>query len=184
MHDRFERRLLGSEGRAMWKSRLLIGGTLLLALTLAVARIWQQPPTIDSGETAHTWPIVTHMLQGEGYTVCFPQYFPFCNQANQETGQREPIPVLLFAGIALFSHSSLLVASLINVLIIAVVSVFYMAVNSMVRYLVPVMPLTIVLSAIGVASLWRLLPSAVSIFETRRFISRCMSQTGLHDKRL
>ena len=90
---------------------------LVAALFLALARIWVQPPTTTSGETGHTWPIVVNLLHGRGYSLCLPQFFPFCPAENQLTAQREPLPVLVFAGVGFLTHSSLVAASLVNVLI-------------------------------------------------------------------
>lgn len=103
----------------------IVGAALLLALV----RIWAQPPTLATGETAHTWPIVENLVGGRGYSACFPQYFPFCNNVNQATAQREPVPVLIFAGVALLSHSSLVVASLVNVVVYlaTLIAIFWLA---------------------------------------------------------
>lgn len=97
--------------------RLLLALLLILALALALDafRIWQEPPTPTSGETAHTWPIVLHLAHGQGYTACFHVYFPFCGPGNAETAQREPLPVLVFVGVAHLTSDSLLAAAIVNI---------------------------------------------------------------------
>lgn len=88
---------------------------LALALAIDGVRIWQEPPTATSGETAHTWPIALHLAHGRGYTACFPSYFPLCRSGDAQTAQREPLPVLVFAGLALLTGDSLLAAAIFNV---------------------------------------------------------------------
>ena len=91
---------------------VLIAG---LALALDVAIIINQPPTINSGETSHWWPLISNLIQGRGYAMCEPEYFPFCNPSNQLTASREPVPVFIFAVVALLANQPFLAASIIEV---------------------------------------------------------------------
>jgi 4-amino-4-deoxy-L-arabinose transferase-like glycosyltransferase len=86
-----------------------------LALALNIAIIINQPPTIQSGEMGHWWPIISNLIHGRGYTMCEPEYFPFCNPSNQLTASREPVPVLIFAVVALLTNQSFLAASILEV---------------------------------------------------------------------
>jgi 4-amino-4-deoxy-L-arabinose transferase-like glycosyltransferase len=65
------------------------------------------PPVPDAGENDTWWAIALNLVHGEGYSLCPTRYFPFCGPANRTTATREPLPVLLFAGIALLSGESL-----------------------------------------------------------------------------
>ena len=65
------------------------------------------PPAPNAGENDTWWVIALNVAHGDGYSLCPTQYFPFCGPSNQMTATREPLPVLLFAGIALISGESL-----------------------------------------------------------------------------
>jgi len=88
---------------------------LLLALVVDAGWLWSHPPSVDSGETSHWWPIVVNVAQGRGYSGCFPEYFPFCGPANQVTAAREPVPVLLFAAVERLTTESLLPAVVLEI---------------------------------------------------------------------
>ena len=88
---------------------------LLFALVVDAGWLWTHPPSLDSGETSHWWPIVVNVAQGRGYSGCFPEYFPFCGPANQVTAAREPVPVLLFAAVASLTTESLLPAVVVEI---------------------------------------------------------------------
>ncbi|HEX6035556.1 MAG TPA: glycosyltransferase family 39 protein [Anaerolineales bacterium] len=75
------------------------------------------PPAPDAGENDTWWAIALNLANGEGYSLCITRYFPFCGPANQTTATREPLPVLLFAGIALLSGESLWAAVIAELLI-------------------------------------------------------------------
>jgi len=47
--------------------------------------------------------------------MCEPEYFPFCNPSNQLTASREPVPVFIFAVVALLTNQSFLAASILEV---------------------------------------------------------------------
>ena len=78
-----------------------LGGILVLQL---------RPPTMALGETASWWTTSLNLIHGHGYSLCIQYYFPFCNAGNQPSAAREPVPVLLFAGIAMLFKESLLAA--------------------------------------------------------------------------
>lgn len=86
-----------------------------LALALNIAIIINQPPTINLGETGHWWPLILNLIHGRGYIMCEPEYFPFCNPSNQLTASREPVPVFIFAVVALLTNQSFLAASILEV---------------------------------------------------------------------
>jgi 4-amino-4-deoxy-L-arabinose transferase-like glycosyltransferase len=65
------------------------------------------PPVPNAGENDTWWAIALNLVKGEGYSLCIPRYFPFCSPSNQTTAAREPVPVLLFAAVALLSRESL-----------------------------------------------------------------------------
>jgi hypothetical protein len=92
---------------------------LLLSIGLAVDSgwLWTHPPGMESGETSHWWPVVINVARGHGFSGCFPDYFPFCGPGNQVTAAREPVPVLLFAGVARLSGESLQSAVALEILL-------------------------------------------------------------------
>lgn len=65
------------------------------------------PPMPNAGENDTWWAIALNLAHGEGYSLCLTRYFPFCGPSNQATATREPLPVLLFAGLALLFGESL-----------------------------------------------------------------------------
>lgn len=75
------------------------------------------PPAPDAGENDTWWVIALNLANGEGYSLCITRYFPFCGPSNQTTAAREPLPVLLFAGIAFLTGESLWVAVVAELLI-------------------------------------------------------------------
>lgn len=79
---------------------------LALAASLLVNRD-RLPPRPDAGENDTWWAIALNLAHGEGYSLCLTRYFPFCGPSNQATAAREPLPVLLFAGLARLSGDSL-----------------------------------------------------------------------------
>ncbi|MCJ7584717.1 MAG: glycosyltransferase family 39 protein [Anaerolineales bacterium] len=83
-------------------------------MALNIAIIINQPPTINSGETNHWWPLILNLIHGRGYAMCEPEYFPFCNLSNQLTASREPVPVLIFAVVASLANQPFLAASIIE----------------------------------------------------------------------
>ena len=95
-------------------SRLLIP-LLLAALLVNTGWLLFHPPSPDSGETDHWWPLILNLAHGRGYVACFPEYFPTCQSEDVPTAQREPLPVILFATVAWLTDDSLLGATLIEV---------------------------------------------------------------------
>lgn len=96
---------------------LAIWAMFVLGLLIATIMLLNNPPSLKSGETDSWWVIAQNVAHGHGYSLCMPQYFPFCGASNQITATREPAPVLLFAFVAWLSKDSLFVAELVEVLI-------------------------------------------------------------------
>ena len=86
-----------------------------LALALNIVSIINQPPTMNSGETSHWWPLILNLIHDRGYAMCEPEYFPFCSPSNQLTASREPVPVFIFAAVALLANEPFLAASIIEI---------------------------------------------------------------------
>ena len=86
---------------------------LIMVLAVIVSLILNRnalPPAPNAGENDTWWAIALNLAHGEGYTLCPERYFPFCGPSNQATATREPLPVLLFAGLALLTAESLWMA--------------------------------------------------------------------------
>jgi 4-amino-4-deoxy-L-arabinose transferase-like glycosyltransferase len=100
-----------------------------IALALDAVALMIDPPALGSGGTGNWWPLVLNVANGKGYTACYEEYFPFCAATTQETAQREPLPVLLFAAIAVLTHESLWAASIFQIMlhIAILIGVFYIA---------------------------------------------------------
>ncbi len=104
-----------------WEKAILVC-VIALSVVLGIWRVNSQQLSIDAGQTDNFWPIVDHLLDGEGYTLCYPLYFPFCpGQQAPPTAMREPVPVLLFAAAAFVSGRSLLISMHVQVLLAALV---------------------------------------------------------------
>lgn len=89
--------------------RLTLGLACGLALVLGLWRVNTHQMGMGAGQTDNFWPIANHILDGEGYSLCYPLYFPFCPEGDRTpTAMREPVPVLLFAASAAISGRSLL----------------------------------------------------------------------------
>ena len=97
----------------------------IYALMLLAALAWLggifvlqwRPPDQILGETVSWWTTSLNLIHGHGYSLCIQYYFPFCNTANQVSAAREPLPVLLFAGIAMLFKESLLAAGVTELFI-------------------------------------------------------------------
>ncbi len=90
----------------------------ILAVTLSlVLNLESLPPALNAGENDTWWTIALNLIHGHGYSLCLTRYFPFCGPSNQITAAREPLPVLLFAGVALLSGESLWAATAIELII-------------------------------------------------------------------
>lgn len=92
--------------RAMWWI------TTLMVLVTA-ARYAQSPPRPTDDQTSNWWPVVNSLLDGQGFVSCLPEYFPFCEE-DSPTAMREPVPLLVHAGMAFLSGRSLWAASLLQ----------------------------------------------------------------------
>jgi hypothetical protein len=87
---------------------LVLGLIIILAVIVSlVLNRNSLPPAPDAGENDTWWVIALNLAHGDGYSLCLTRYFPFCGPSNQATATREPIPVLLFSGLALLSEESL-----------------------------------------------------------------------------
>jgi 4-amino-4-deoxy-L-arabinose transferase-like glycosyltransferase len=83
---------------------------MIVALAVIVSLVLNRntlPPAPNAGENDTWWAIALNLAHGEGYSLCLTRYFPFCGPSNQATATREPLPVLLFAGLALLGRESL-----------------------------------------------------------------------------
>ena len=86
----------------------VLGGIIVLAVIVSlVLNRNSLPPAPNAGENDTWWVIALNLARGQGYSLCLERYFPFCGPSNQATATREPLPVLLFAGLARFSGESL-----------------------------------------------------------------------------
>ena len=100
---------------------LVLGIVLSLALNLE-----SLPPSQNAGENDTWWSIALNLAHGQGYSLCLTRYFPFCGSSNQVTAAREPLPVLLFAGVARLSGGSLWAATVVEwIIYLAVLVVIY-----------------------------------------------------------
>ncbi|MBL8003148.1 MAG: glycosyltransferase family 39 protein [Flavobacteriales bacterium] len=91
--QRLDRIALASPARSL----LLI---LSIALVLAGARLASNPPTLHEDQTDNWWPVALNVLHGNGFRHCLPLYFPACGPGNDLSAMREPLPVLVYAGLA------------------------------------------------------------------------------------
>lgn len=78
----------------------------IIATLIASYRLITVPPQLVKGQTEVYWPMANALLDGKGFSVCHPLYFPFCNDGDA-SAMREPLPVVLFAGVAAISGRSL-----------------------------------------------------------------------------
>lgn len=84
---------------------------MLMASVMGIVQLSSHPPNFNFNWENRWWQIAVNVARGEGYVACKAIYFPFCSSANQVTAMREPLPVLLFALIALSTTESLLAAA-------------------------------------------------------------------------
>jgi hypothetical protein len=119
--------MLGWWHRAIEESRHARNKSLAalaaMSAVIGLGWIWFVPPTVDSGETMHWWPIVTNLVAGLGYSDCPRDFFPFCTAANQVTASREPLPILVFWGVARLSNGSLYAVSFLELLLHVLVGI-------------------------------------------------------------
>jgi 4-amino-4-deoxy-L-arabinose transferase-like glycosyltransferase len=100
---------------------------VVLAIIAALAlNLESLPPAQNAGENDSWWAIAQNLAHGQGYSLCLTRYFPFCGPSNQVTAAREPLPVLLFAGVAFLSGGSLWAATVVEWIIdLAILVVIY-----------------------------------------------------------
>ena len=101
----------------------MLGLILIIGLLVSLVVTMVTPPLLTSGENETWWNIILNLIQGHGYSLCIPRYFPFCGPANQITAMREPLPVFVFAGVALLSGESLWAATFVELIIFLAVLV-------------------------------------------------------------
>src|SRR5438552_6937935 len=110
---------------AVARSRAVLW-VLLTGLLAFSGWLWLHPPALSSGETSHWWPVIINVARGQGYAGCFQEYFPFCHAGNQVTASREPLPVLLFAGVARLFGESFRLAGILEIAVnLAVLAVLF-----------------------------------------------------------
>ncbi|HET6779034.1 MAG TPA: glycosyltransferase family 39 protein, partial [Gemmatimonadales bacterium] len=90
---------------------------MALVMLLGVVKLWLNPPSPEFNWDNRWWQIAVNVARGDGYVSCKPIYFPFCGPGNDATAMREPLPVLLFTLIALFTNESLLAAAASGVIV-------------------------------------------------------------------
>lgn len=100
------------------RSRTALAIACAIALVLGLWKANSQESPMTLGQTDNFWPIANNLLDGKGYSLCYPFYFPFCtNGEATPTAMREPVPVLLFAASAAVSGRSLLFTMHVQVLL-------------------------------------------------------------------
>lgn len=86
----------------------VLQAALGLFLLLGLYEINGHPISTEDGQTDNFWPLANHLLDGQGYALCYQLYFPFCPEGDATpTAMREPVPTFLFAGAAAISGRSL-----------------------------------------------------------------------------
>lgn len=79
------------------KSNLWFGAIFIFATTIVVWSITTQLNEKSITHPSGFWPIITNLVNGNGYSACYQEYFPFCSPNNQVSAMREPIPAFLLA---------------------------------------------------------------------------------------
>lgn len=106
-------------------------GVLVAALLIGMVRLWQVPPEFHKGQTDNYWPMAQGLLDGKGFSLCYPLYFPLCSGQNNASAMREPLPVVLFAGVAAITGRSLQAALVLQLIAhLAIVLLLYRWVRS------------------------------------------------------
>jgi hypothetical protein len=121
-----QRMRLMSVGVADWLEghhQIILALVTLLGVLATVGSVLAHPPMAKQ-LSSDPWMIAANLHQGQGYSACSTDYFPLC-RGNQPTAMREPVPVLMFAGIMLW-HTSPLAGVLLEVaLYIGVIYLLY-----------------------------------------------------------
>lgn len=86
----------------------------LLSVILSLVVLTIHPPSYDA-QSDTWWTISLNLIHGKGYSDCNSDYFPFCGPDNQITASREPLPVFLFAFVAMLSKESFVAAFSIQI---------------------------------------------------------------------
>ncbi|MGE5249112.1 MAG: hypothetical protein ACM3QS_02765 [Bacteroidota bacterium] len=81
-------------------------------------------PLMAKQLSSDPWMIASNLHQGQGYSACSTDYFPLCH-GNPPTAMREPVPVLMFAGVMLW-HADPLAGVLLEIaLYVGVIYLLY-----------------------------------------------------------
>jgi hypothetical protein len=113
-HGTARQRMLASIDERPAAALLVIMGLVVL---LGIVKLWLNPPSLEFNWENRWWQIAVNVARGDGYVSCKSIYFPFCGPGNDATAMREPLPVLLFALIALLTNESLLAAAASGVIV-------------------------------------------------------------------
>ena len=77
------------------KTNLWLALILLISLGLRLIL----PAGVTGSEGRSRWyRIAERVAEGRGFTLCWPEYFPFCSDDNEQTATAEPVPILVYAG--------------------------------------------------------------------------------------
>jgi len=99
-------------------ARAAVAIACVIGLMLGLWKVNSQQPNLGLGQTDNFWPIANNLLDGKGYSLCYPFYFPNCPEGEATpTAMREPVPVLLFAAATAVSGRSLVFAMHVQALL-------------------------------------------------------------------
>jgi len=110
-HRRSQQVVERAERHPWW----ILAALVLVVLVFGAGKLWIDPPSTEFNLQNRWWQIALNVEHGRGYTACKPEYFPFCGPENQQTAMREPLPVLVYAGIAWLTTDSLMAAAAFGV---------------------------------------------------------------------
>lgn len=79
---------------------------LLIILLFSLGLRLLLPASLTESEGRSRWfRVANSVATGQGYRLCWPEYYPFCGEGNDQTAAVEPVPVLIYATlIKLFYH--------------------------------------------------------------------------------
>lgn len=99
-------------------ARAAVALACAIALLLGLWKVNSHAASMELGQTDNFWPIANNLLDGKGYSLCYPFYFPNCPAGEATpTAMREPVPVLLFAAAAAISGRSLVFVMHVQVML-------------------------------------------------------------------
>jgi Dolichyl-phosphate-mannose-protein mannosyltransferase len=85
-------------------------------LLFGAGLLWGKPIKLTEGQTTSWWEIANNVQSGKGYKSCNLSYVPNCLLTNQETAQREPLPIYLFAWVGSKTNNSIVAFQSIQIL--------------------------------------------------------------------